>query len=284
MKTKKFFLSLAILAGWAGMTLQAQSTEVISAVDFVKLRAANPDLVVIDANKPKEYNQKHITGAVNVNALDFNQGNDGPMKNYLDIALQLGKKGIHPNQSIVVYDEGSQKNAARLFFILRYLGAKEVKLLHQEPEAWAAAGITTDDVERVLPPTAFPVALNKNMVIDLKELEAKVDQPDVIVVDTRSRMEYKGDTEVSKGHIPNAINFDFYLLVTIDGRFKSKEQLQEFATGWGITPDKDVVLYCKSGLKASVVYVALKHLLGYEKVRLYTGNYAEWASKNPVNQ
>jgi thiosulfate/3-mercaptopyruvate sulfurtransferase len=109
---------------------------------------------------------------------------------------------------------------------------------------------------------------------------------DFALVDARDEDEFSGKKGLAKrtGHIPGAIRIDYVEVLTDDGTLKSKEDLTKVFSDAGVTPDKDVVLYCESSIRAGIVYLALASILDYPRVRVYDGALYEWAADeaNPV--
>jgi len=109
--------------------------DIISAKDFVALQKTNPNVVIIDASKDKLYTQSHIEGAINIPYAMLNYKEnavEGLLLPVEEVAKILGTKGVSNEDAIVVYDEGSQKYATRVYWILKYLGTPNVKVLHKE--------------------------------------------------------------------------------------------------------------------------------------------------------
>lgn len=80
------------------------------------------------------------------------------------------------------------------------------------------------------------------------------------------------------GHIPHAANVPWANAVREDGTFKSREELEKLYKDKGITPDKEIIAYCRIGERSSHTWFVLKELLGYEKVKNYDGSWTEWGS------
>ncbi len=284
MKTYKIFgiLSLVILMV---IGLSAQG-DIITAKQFKDLKKSADNLVVVDASKAKLYKKAHIKGAVNVPYKILNLDKDagevaGLLKPVEEIAKLLGEKGIGNTDLIVVYDEGSQKYSSRVYWVLKYLGAKDVKLLHKENKAWRKARIPLTSSPTKLDPKSFEVNLNNDVFADIPFIESN---KDIVLIDARGKKEFTGTgdkkkTKYSKGHLPNAINLFFKDTQNEDKSFKSAEDLTKITSELGLTPDKTYVVYCKTGIKAAVVYNALKNVLGYPNVKLYDGAYLEWEKK-----
>jgi len=110
----------------------------------------------------------------------------------------------------------------------------------------------------------------------------------VALVDVRSPQEYSGERThmpeypqegtLRGGHIPTAVSIPWAKAVKEDSTFKSLEDLQELYSSQGVTPDKDVVAYCRIGERSSHTWFVLTYLLGYPQVRNYDGSWTEWGN------
>jgi thiosulfate/3-mercaptopyruvate sulfurtransferase len=236
------------------------------------------NLRIISARQPDDYDKVHIKNAVNVWHKDLYQAGDvtGLLKSPEELAGIFGAKGISDTSTIVIYDDGSNKAAGRLYWILEYLGADDVRILDGHMKMWRKGRKpVTKDVPSFEPVT-FTASPDEDAVATVDELQGD----GVLLVDVRSEDEYNGTTGESerKGHIPGAVWYEYTNVVNDDGTVKSEPELRESLTAAGITPDKDVILYCETSVRAGVVYLVLHDMLGYPRVQVYDGAYQEWAS------
>jgi len=279
---KKIFLSLVGIL--IALGLQAQIS--ISAKDFAAELKTNKSLVVIDVQAADVYAKQHIQGAINIPHKSLYK--TGPIEGQFlstdELAAILGKKGVSNTSKIVVYDDGSQKYNSRVWWVLKYLGATDVILLHKEASQMEAARIPMTATAATLKVTTFAVTLNPSYTIDMAGVKAL--GANSVLLDVREADEFNGidKDKKSKGHLPGAVFMNFKEVQSATGAFKSKEDIMATAAKFGVTPEKDVVVYCQTGIKAAVVYVALKEIAGFANVKLYAGAYAEWASiaENPI--
>ncbi len=253
--------------------------DVITAVDFMELYNSNEGLVIIDANKASAYNSSHIERAVNVNHSDLYREGDIPnlLLEPAELVAYFGQKGLSEKSQMVIYDDGTQKYSARVYHILKYLGAVDVRILHYNSNQWKKAGIPMSAEPVELPPTTFTPSVDTQLYASIDYVDEHKDNPAVKILDLRTSYEYSGFVN-SKGHIPGAINLNHSELLTRSGAFKSKEELEAIAKELGITPDQELIFSCRTGIRASVGFVAFKNILEYEKVRVYDGSYIEWVS------
>jgi len=265
------------------LQLSAQQ-DCLSAEDFIALTKANPNLVIVDANRAKTYQTNHIKGAIHINHMDLYQEGEikGLLKSPEELAAFFGQKGISEKSSVVLYDDASHKYTTRIYWTLKYLGATDVKILSKDMEAWKKVRLPLTTEVVGLKPVKFTPAISAGMLATFEEVVKAEGQPGIVLVDSRNADEYAGKTEDSKGHIPGAVNLDQALMLTETGYFKPAVELKDMGEAAGITPDKEVIVYCVTGVRASVLYYAFKNVLGYEKVKVYDGSYNEWVAKKDV--
>ena len=159
-------------------------------------------------------------------------------------------------------------------------------MLHKDLDTWGKARIPlTTDVPKVKP-TTFTVNLNPMLFATIEDVKTVQASENAILIDARTEAEFEGTSEkpASDGHIAGAVNLNYKTLLTETGAFKSKDELMAIAEDMGITPDKEIIAYCRTSVRAAVVFVALRNILGYENVRVYDGAYLEWAVNNPIVQ
>jgi thiosulfate/3-mercaptopyruvate sulfurtransferase len=196
--------------------------------------------------------------------------------------------GITPDTTVVLYGDNNNWFAAYAFWLFKYYGHKDVRLINGGRKKLVAEGrqLSTDPVS--FPATDYKVAgINADLRADRDYVRARLKQDGFALVDVRSTPEYVGDiiappgmTETAQraGHIPGAKNVPWATAVAEDGTFKTVEELEQIYGGKGVTGDKDVVAYCRIGERSSHTWFALKYLLGYDNVRNYDGSWTEWGN------
>jgi len=258
------------------------STLIIDAKTFAAELKANKNMIVIDVQAADVYAKQHIQGAINIPHKSlYKEGPiEGQFKDAAELAVIFGKKGVSNTSKIVIYDDGSQKYNSRIWWVLKYLGASDVSLFHKEMSQMEAARIPMTTMAKTLPATTFEVAVNPEMNIEMATVKSLSGNPDAIILDNRERDEFDGmdKDKRSKGHLPGAVFMNFKEVLTSTGAYKTKEEIIAAVSRFGVTPDKQIVVYCQTGIKAAVVYIALKEIAGFSNVKLYAGAYAEWAS------
>lgn len=273
MKYIKIFLILALIIPVS----LVKGQDIISAAETAKLMK-NDNVVVVSTRTAADYKKVHITGAVHISHSSLY--NDGPVKNMLntpqEMAKVLGAAGISESKTIILYDDGTGKYAGRLYWILSYLGAKDIKVLDGHMKAWRAARKPVTKNPTNVKAVTFSPKVDKSVIASMAEVKAS----GAAIVDARSPEEYKGTaaTELRKGHIPGSINLEYTNMMDAQGKLKSNEALQKIFNDAGITKDKKVIIYCESGVRAGIIFLALKSALKYPNVKVYDGAYSEWQS------
>ncbi|MBN1226501.1 MAG: sulfurtransferase [Deltaproteobacteria bacterium] len=286
MKRNKILIGLCITAIFCLQALVAQAN-VISAKELAKIME-NDNVRVISARDPKDYGQVHIKNAINIWHKDLYK--EGEIKALIkspeELAKIFGEKGIAKDNTIVIYDKGDNKFAGRLYWILDYLGCNDVRILDGHMKQWRKAKMpVTKEITKVKP-TTFNPSPGEEKIASTKYVKDHLKDKNVVLVDARSKEEYdgeKGETE-RLGHLPGAISFEFKNVVGQGGTIKSKEELQKVTKEAGITSDKEIIIYCESSVRAGIVYMALKSILEFPKVRVYDGAFNEWVAdpSNPL--
>jgi thiosulfate/3-mercaptopyruvate sulfurtransferase len=180
-------------------------------------------------------------------------------------------------------DEGSNKYNSRVWWILKSLGAADVSILHFNMDQFAAARIPLTATPASGKATTFTVAESTFKACTADDVKNRGEA--AVLLDAREKDEFAGAdaAKKSKGHIPGAVWMNFKEVLTPAGAYKSKDEIVAAAAKFGATPEKTVIVYCNSGVKASVLFVAMKESAGFQNVQYYAGSYADWAS-NPDNQ
>jgi thiosulfate/3-mercaptopyruvate sulfurtransferase len=256
---------------------------------------SNPSWVVVDVRhdlaQPEAwgenaYRQGHLPGArfahLDRDLSGAKTGRNGrhPLPSPEACAQAFGRLGIDSGKQVVAYDQGPGMYAARLWWMLRWLGHDAVAVLDGGFAAWTREGRpVTTDVPRVTP-AAF-VARPSPATIDARAVAASLASSAHVLVDARARERYRGDVEPLDpvaGHIPGALNRPYSDNVDAEGRFKSVDALAEdFDALLAGRAPQDVVHYCGSGVTACHNVLAMTHA-GLPGARLYPGSWSEWCS------
>ena len=171
---------------------------------------------------------------------------------------------------------------------LQYFGATNAKVYHGGIEDWKSSGLPVAAEPTRLAPIALKLKTRPELLVDTAEVVKKLRNPNVQIVDARTPREYKGEDirAIRGGHIPGAVpihymenwvdpetqaKLDKKLVANKDGmNLKSREQLKALYAG--LSPEKETIVYCQSGIRASETATMLKEL-GFKKVRVYDSSW-----------
>jgi len=227
----------------------------------------------------------HVTGARYLHldddlAAPAGPGGRHPLPDPDIFAATLRRIGLNAGQQVVAYDEAGGAYAARLWWLLRWLGHDAVALLDGGKQAWVAAGHALEHGEAPVAPGDFLAAVpDAGQVVDADAVVANLAEQALLVVDARTPERFAGQPnplDPVAGHIPGARNRFFKDNLDADGRFKSPTQLAaDFTMVFGDRPADQVVLQCGSGVTACHNAFALA-VAGLPGARLYPGSWSEW--------
>ncbi|AJP54896.1 sulfurtransferase [Pseudomonas simiae] len=233
------------------------------------------------------YAEGHIEGA---QYADLNRHLSGPVikgvtgRHPLPAAETLVQRlrawGISADTDIVLYDDGPGAYAARAWWLLAWLGKRDgVFILDGGLKAWHGAGFPLSLDAPLVAPGTFAGTPDNRLLLDAEQLEKRLGQPELTLIDARAQPRFRGDVEPIDpiaGHIPGAQCAAFNENLDTDGRFLPAAQLkQRFAAQLqGRSPD-ELVAYCGSGVTACHNLFALS-LAGYPLGKLYAGSWSEW--------
>ena len=272
------------------MTVAGYAKDVLVDSDWAKahLDDSNVRFVEVDVDTTS-YDQSHIPGAVGWNWTS--QLADGIRRDIAsrdDFSRLLSQSGIDADTTIVLYGDNNYWFAAWAYWQLKLFGHRDVRILNGGRKFWLDNGLplSTDapqyrETRYQLPEPDFALRAFRDDILP------RIGDATLALVDVRSPAEFNGEiiappgmseTAQRPGHIPGAASIPWAQTVREDGTFKSRDELETLYEGKGITPDKDVIAYCRIGERSSHSWFVLHELLGYKRVRNYDGSWTEWGS------
>jgi thiosulfate/3-mercaptopyruvate sulfurtransferase len=267
-------------------------TEVLVTTDWVAENNADPAYRLVEVDEDTAaYEGGHIANAIAWHwKEDLHEGLRREFLSQERLVELLSRSGVGPDTTVVLYGGNNNWFATYAYWLLRYRGFDNVKLVDGGRKKWELEGRElTTEVPEVAP--AAPVALageRPELRAFRDDVLAHIGGPGNALVDVRSPAEYAGDLvapphlpqEAAQvpGHIPTAANVPWASAAKDDGSFKSDEELIALYGNVGVSPDKDVIAYCRIGERSSHTWFVLHELLGYPNVRNYDGSWTEYGS------
>ena len=200
----------------------------------------------------------------------------------------LQQSGIGPDTTVVLYGDNNNWFAAWAYWQLKLYGHGDVRILNGGRKYWLDQGLplsvdvpTHATTDYQLPEPDFALRAYRDDILP------RLGDEGLALVDVRSPAEFNGEiiappgmseTAQRPGHIPGASSIPWAQTVREDGTFKSADELATLYEAKGITPDKDIIAYCRIGERSSHTWFVLHELLGYKRVRNYDGSWTEWGS------
>ncbi|HYR62440.1 MAG TPA: sulfurtransferase [Actinomycetota bacterium] len=267
--------------------------DVLISDEELESRLNDPSLRVIEVDEDTSlYSKGHIPGAIAWNwKTDLHDPLRREFLSQSKLASLLKKSGVGADTTVVLYAGNNNWFSAYTFWLLRYLGFDNAKLLNGGRKKWELESRElTADVPAVAPATgAAPIGAVRPELRALRdEVIDSVAAGDKAWVDVRSPEEFRGDLLAPPhlpqeqaqvpGHIPGASNIPWSKAAAEDGTFKTADELKELYGDAGIKGDKPIIAYCRIGERSSHSWLVLTQLLGYDNVKNYDGSWTEYGS------
>ena len=258
-------------------------------VEWLAGKTSDANVVSIDLRAKDKYDAGHIPGAVWINTADFNQkkGDIGELASAQQIATALGKVGIKPENTVVLYDDQGSLWSTRVGWSLEVYGHKDWRVLNGTWTSWDAAKkpVTKEVAARPATQYAFAGQPNAKIVVNMEQMVKAVGDPSKIVCDSRTADEFTGrDLRApakAGGHVPGAKNLAYSDAVAKTGEFLPVADLKKLYDTAGIVAqdNQTIFTYCQSGIRAAHAWFVLQNLIGYQNVAVYDGSWEEYGAQ-----
>lgn len=203
-------------------------------------------LRILDTRSREEYDRSHVPNAVWVDVKSWRDlgKREGGFRDAKDWAEKVAQVGVNADSRVVVYGD-SLSNTARIWWLLKYLGVKEVMILNGGWDLWTKERRSVETDVPTISATQFLPRFDSDRLAEMDPLKDLLQTGKVKVVDTRSEDEFNGKDVRGKrgGHIPGATHLEWKELVAADGRFKTVPELKELFRQRGILPSETAVCY-----------------------------------------
>jgi thiosulfate/3-mercaptopyruvate sulfurtransferase len=265
--------------------------EVLVETDWVAEHLNDANIRLIEADEDiLLYEIGHIPGAVK---LDWHVDvQDAVARDFIhqkDFEQLMGRWGIGNDTMIILYGDRNNWYAAYSYWLFTMYGHRNLKIMNGGRNKWEAEQRQyTKEVPHFTPTTYHAQAIDESIRAFREDVASGLRNPGRGLVDVRSPQEYSGELlhmvnypqegAQRGGHIPSAKSIPWAKAANDDGTFKSAEELRQIYVGNDITPDKDIITYCRIGERSAHTWFVLTQLLGYPRVRNYDGSWTEWGN------
>ncbi len=265
--------------------------EVLVETEWVAQHLKDPKVRIVESDEDVLlYDVGHVPGAVKIDWQADLQ--DSIRRDYVDrksFEVVCSRSGIANDTTVVFYGDKNNWWACYALWTFKLFGHKDCRIMNGGRQKWIEEGRELSREVSAYPATAYSAPERDDRSIRAfredvtKHLAAKLP-----LVDVRSPQEYSGELlhmpgypqegALRGGHIPGAKNIPWAKAARENGTFRSVDELKALYHPQGITPDKDVIAYCRIGERSSHTWFVLTYLLGYPKVRNYDGSWTEWGN------
>jgi thiosulfate/3-mercaptopyruvate sulfurtransferase len=274
--------------------MTANDPQLLVSTDWLFTHLGAPDLRILDASwylpdadrdAHAEYEAGHIPGA---RFFDIDEISDDrselphmapPVEKFVS---RMRAMGVGDGHRVVVYDGAGLFSAARVWWLFRLFGKRDVAVLDGGLPKWKAEGRPLEDSPPLLRDRHFTAARDASLVRDVTQVAASVKLGDAQILDARSPARFRGDAPeprpgLRSGHIPGARNVHYATLLNPDGTMKDEPALRAAFEAAGVDVAKPAITTCGSGVTAAILSLALERL-GNRDHALYDGAWAEWGA------
>ncbi len=265
--------------------------EVLVETGWVAEHLNDPNIRLIEADEDVLlYEVGHIPGAVK---LDWHVDVQDPVArdfvNQQQFEQLMSRWGISNDTMIILYGDKNNWYACYSFWLFTMYGHKNMKIMNGGRSKWEAENRPfTKEVPHFAATTYRAQPADESIRAYRDEVTSGLKNPGRRLIDVRSPQEYTGELihmvnypqegAQRGGHIPGAKSIPWATAANADGTFKSAEELRQIYGGKDVTPDKDVIAYCRIGERSAHTWFVLTRLLGYPRVRNYDGSWTEWGN------
>jgi len=241
----------------------------------------NKDIIIVDVRGFPSYVSSHIPKAYWFYVWDLTKHKEGlpsALKDINEICKVLEKNGFDSEKDTRIYcDINTVTHASYLFFVLEYLGFEKVKILEGGFEKWKEKGYPV--MPGIVKPKEGKVIakIKSEIKADFNYINSVLNNPRILLIDTRTPEEFYGKVKsaLKEGRIPGSINLDHKKFLTLYPYYFENLKLEEIDL-----KNKEIILYCSAGDRATYVYFILNKILGINNIKVYLESFYDWVLKN----
>ena len=259
--------------------------ELLAEPEWVAAHANDSNVRVIDCSPLDAYRRAHIPGAVGLPVHVYIKDPDQDMfvMPGEKFAALMSSLGVGDDTTVITYDDSNSLYAARLWWVLRYHGHQNTKVLNGGWHRWLTDGRPVTFHATHPSAATFTPRTRPELVCRADDLKAGIGGDSRQILDVRSDEEWNGTNDRGNkraGRVPGARHLEWVNFISKDDRrtFLPAAELRAMLTEAGVRPDAEVVTYCQAGIRAAVGAFVLT-LLGWSDVRNYDGSMREWANR-----
>ena len=270
----------------------SEDPKTLVSTDWLAAHIKDPDLRILDASwylpdadrdAHAEYKAAHIPGA---RFFDIEEISDArsdlphmapPVEKFMS---RMRSMGVGDGHQIVVYDGAGLLSAARVWWLFRLMGHRDVAVLDGGLPKWQAEGRAVEDMAPIVKDRHLTVRFQNHLVRDVTQVSQASKLGTTQIVDARAAARFRGDAPEPReglraGHIPGSFNVPYTDLLNMDKTMKSLDDIRAVFEQAGVDVSKPMITTCGSGVTAAILALALERL-GNTNWSLYDGSWAEW--------
>ncbi len=267
--------------------------ELLAEPEWLQEHADDPNVRIIDCATLEAYRRAHIPGAVQLPTHYYVKeppSGNRPGEDHGtfvmapgDFEQTMSKLGVGPDTTVVTYDDNNALVASRLWWVLKYYGHTNAKVLNGGWHRWLTEGRPVTFHATKVEPATFTARPNPDVIADAELLKAEHTNDACQVLDSRTDAEWEGTNDRGNkraGRVPGAKHLEWLNFVAKDDsrKFLPADELQQMVAEAGFTPEKATITYCQGGIRAAHAAFVLE-LLGWDNIRVYDGSMRDWANR-----
>ena len=265
-------------------------------IDWLKKNINNPKIKIIDGtwhmptnglNAFEIFKEKHIPNALFIDLEEISNQNSNlphmmPDSNYF--SKKISSLGIKHDDHLIIYDIYGMFSAARIWFMFKAFGHKNVSILNGGFPAWLDAGGKHSKLINKLNPTNYKANLNKSLIVSYKEVLNNITTNEYQILDARSPDRFLGISEeprpnMKSGRIPKSKNLYFNELIDQNSKkFIKNKEILNLIKKKDIDLKKNIICSCGSGVTACILKFAIELIDKNNKIKIYDGSWSEWGA------